>query len=227
VIVDAAAAGLVVHELIGHALEADAVRQGTSLVASLAGTRVTDAAVTVLDGGAPPGTWGCPPVDDEGTANLATLLLDRGVFVGTVTDRLHADAAETTGNGRRASYEHPVLPRASCTRLMPGTASLAHLVADLADGLLVTAVDGGAVDARTGLLNVVVREGVAIRSGQPAGVVGGLTLVADARTALAAITGVGDRPTTHAMLCGKHGQLVPVSASSPALRFDGFQVIGG
>lgn len=230
VILAARAAGLLVHELLGHSLEADAVDGGTSLVATMLGQQVTDSALSVLDGSAAPGVWGAPAVDDEGTPNVETELIRHGVFVDVLTDRssgLVRDRRGSSGNGRRQSFEHPVLPRVSRTRVATGRTSRQDMVAGLRYGLLVHGLEGGAINARTGLLNLTVKEAQVVRDGEPAERVSGVALVGDARTTFGAVRAVGDDPEFCPLSCGKHGQWIPVSAESPSLLVERLRLVGG
>lgn len=220
------AAGLLVHELFGHSCEADALAAGTSLLASALGQQVTDSSVSLSDGFGGPGVWGGYRTDDEGQANTETELVVDGTFVGVVTDRGGASKWVPTGNGRRQSYQHPVLPRLSTTRLTAGSTSPESMVQGLRNGLLVLAAEGGAINAKTGLLTITVKEGRVIREGEKGPVVSGMTLVRAANSVFRLIRAVGDDPEIVPMLCGKHGQWIPVAAQSPSILVEHMRVIG-
>ncbi|TWE15543.1 TldD/PmbA family protein [Kitasatospora atroaurantiaca] len=224
------AAGLLVHELLGHPCEADMVAAGSSPVHTAAPGPVTDSCVSVRDGCSGADAWGAAPWDDEGTPNPQTLVIDRGHGHHVLSDRRHADLTEgqaSSGNGRRQSYAHPVLPRTSLTRLAPGGTDPQAMVAGLATGLWVLAAEGGAVNARTGMLTIDVKEARVIRSGTPAELVSGVAITADAREVLRGIRAVGDDPLLCPMICGKHGQWIPAAAESPSVLVERMQTVGG
>jgi TldD protein len=223
------AAGLLIHELCGHALEADALALGSSIFAGSLGTAVADSAVTVVDGGAPAGAWGVSAVDDEGTAPERTELIRAGIMVGSMTDRLHAAASadrRSSGNARRRSFEHPPLPRMTQTTLESGTTSRQDIIAGVGTGLLVLEATGGTVDPVTGRFSLVVKEGWEIESGEPTRIVTGSVLTGDARSSLRDICAVGDDPQTFGAFCGKGGQWLPVSYRSPSLALARISVGG-
>ncbi|KJK55303.1 TldD/PmbA family protein [Saccharothrix sp. ST-888] len=214
------AAGLLIHELCGHALEADALALGSSIFADSLGKAVADGAVTVVDGGAPAGVWGVSAVDDEGTAPERTELIRAGVMVGSMTDRLHAGASEdprSSGNARRRSFEHPPLPRMTQTTLESGTTSRQDIIAGVGTGLLVLEATGGTVDPVTGRFSLVVKEGWEIESGELTRIVSGSVLTGDALSSLRDICAIGDDPQTFGAFCGKSGQWLPISYRSPSL----------
>jgi TldD protein len=229
VVLSPPAAGLLVHELMGHACEADAVESGASLIAGRMGQQVTDSAVWLCDGHPGGQVWGAATHDDEGTPNRAHPMITAGRFVGALTDRRYAgrSAHPTSGNGRRQSYAHRVLPRVSHTEMAVGDTAQAEMVAGIPHGLLALSMEGGAINSRTGVLNLAVKEALMIRSGQPAERVRGATLTGDALDILTHIQAVGDDPVLTPMLCGKQGQWIPVSATSPSVLVERMRAVGG
>ncbi|BBA95586.1 putative TldD/PmbA family protein [Actinacidiphila reveromycinica] len=229
VVLAPAAAALLVHELLGHPCEADMVAGGTSPLRPSGPAPALDSCVTVLDGCPPQGGWGRADRDDEGTPNAETVVIDRGVPSGVLTDRASAEAHgwALTGNGRRQSYAHPVLPRVSGTRLAAGTSSADALVAGLGDGLWVLAAQGGSVNARTGMLTIDVKEARLVRGGVPGERVSATAVAAHARDVLRGIRAVADDPLTCPMICGKHGQWIPVAAQAPSVLVERMQTVGG
>jgi len=222
--------GILLHEAVGHGLEGDFNRKGTSAFAGLMGQRVAAPGVTVLDDGTIPGRRGSITVDDEGTPSARNILIEDGILTGFMQDRQNARlmGVAPTGNGRRQSFAHPPMPRMTNTYMLAGTADPADLVADLKDGIHAVGFGGGQVDITSGKFVFSCTEAYRVRNGRVLGPVKGATLIGDGPTALKAVRGIGrdfalDPGQGN---CGKDGQWVPVGVGQPSLLIGGLTVGG-
>ena len=222
--------GILLHEAVGHGLEGDFNRKGTSAFAGLMGQRVAAKGVTVLDDGTIPDRRGSISVDDEGTPSGKTVLIEDGVLVGYMQDRQNARlmGVAPTGNGRRESYAHAPMPRMTNTYMLAGEADPADLVADIRDGIWAVGFGGGQVDITNGKFVFSCTEAYRVKNGRVGAPVKGATLIGDGATALQKIRGLGrDMALDPGMgTCGKAGQWVPVGVGQPSLLIGGL-TIGG
>lgn len=222
--------GILLHEAIGHGLEGDFNRKGSSAFAGLMGTRIAAKGVTVLDDGTIPDRRGSITIDDEGTPSAKNTLIEDGVLVGYMQDRQNARlmGVAPTGNGRRESYAHAPMPRMTNTYMLGGDTPPAALVADLKDGIYAVGFGGGQVDITNGKFVFSCTEAYRVRNGVVGAPVSGATLIGDGATALKQIRGVGNDMQLDPGMgnCGKAGQWVPVGVGQPSLLIGGLTVGG-
>jgi TldD protein len=230
VVVGPGASGVLLHESVGHGLEADFARKRTSLYAGRLGQRVASELVTVVDDGTLPLARGSLNVDDEGTPTSRTVLIERGVLKAYLTDTENARllGVEETGNGRRQSFRHPPLPRMTNTMLLSGTDDPESVVREVKSGLYAKSFGGGQVDISSGSFVFEVREGYLIEDGRLTAPIRGASLVGNGPDVLNKVTRVaGDAAFDDgAYTCGKAGQSVPVTVGMPTVRLDGITVGG-
>ncbi len=222
--------GILLHEAVGHGLEGDFNRKGTSAFAGLLGQRVASKGVTVLDDGTIPDRRGSITIDDEGTPSGRNVLIEDGVLVGFMQDRQNARlmGVAPTGNGRRESYAHAPMPRMTNTYMLGGEAAPEELVADLKDGIHAVGFGGGQVDITNGKFVFSCTEAYRVRNGRIVGPVKGATLIGDGATALTKIRALGNDMALDPGMgtCGKAGQWVPVGVGQPSLLIGGLTVGG-
>ncbi len=222
--------GILLHEAVGHGLEGDFNRKGSSAFAGLMGQRVAAPGVTVLDDGTIPDRRGSISIDDEGTPSARNVLIEDGVLVGYMQDRQNARlmGAAATGNGRRESYAHAPMPRMTNTYMLGGEADPADLVADLRDGIHAVGFGGGQVDITNGKFVFSCTEAYRVKDGKVIAPVKGATLIGDGATALTRIRGLGNDMALDPGMgtCGKAGQWVPVGVGQPSLLIGGLTVGG-
>jgi TldD protein len=222
--------GILLHEAVGHGLEGDFNRKGTSAFAGLMGSRVAAPGVTVLDDGTLPERRGSISVDDEGTPSGRTVLIEDGILVGYMQDRQNARlmGVSPTGNGRRESFAHIPMPRMTNTYMLSGDADPAGMVSDLRDGILAVGFGGGQVDITSGKFVFSCTEAYRIRNGVRGAPVKGATLIGDGATALRRIRAIGNDMALDPGIgnCGKAGQWVPVGVGQPSLLIGGLTVGG-
>ena len=222
--------GILLHEAIGHGLEGDFNRKGSSAFAGLMGQQIAARGVTVLDDGTIPDRRGSITVDDEGTPSARNTLIEDGVLVGYMQDRQNARlmGVEPTGNGRRESYAHAPMPRMTNTYMLAGDAAPESLVADLKDGIYAVGFGGGQVDITNGKFVFSCTEAYRVKNGIIGAPVKGATLIGDGATALKQIRGIGNDLKLDPGIgnCGKAGQWVPVGVGQPSLMIGGLTVGG-
>lgn len=222
--------GILLHEAIGHGLEGDFNRKGSSAFAGLMGQQIAAKGVTVLDDGTIPDRRGSITVDDEGTPSAKNVLIDDGVLVGYMQDRQNARlmGVEPTGNGRRESYAHAPMPRMTNTYMLAGDTTPADLVADLKDGIYAVGFGGGQVDITNGKFVFSCTEAYRVKNGVVGAPIKGATLIGDGATALKQIRGIGNDLALDPGIgnCGKAGQWVPVGVGQPSLMIGGLTVGG-
>ncbi|MCE6951852.1 metalloprotease TldD [Cereibacter sphaeroides] len=222
--------GILLHEAIGHGLEADFNRKKTSAFAGLMGERIAAPGVTVLDDGTIPDRRGSISVDDEGTPSGRTVLIEDGILVGYMQDRQNARLMGTasTGNGRREGYAHIPMPRMTNTYMLGGDADPADIVADLKDGIYAVGFGGGQVDITNGKFVFSCTEAYRVENGRIGAPVKGATLIGDGATALRQIRAIGNDMKLDPGIgnCGKQGQWVPVGVGQPTLMIGGLTVGG-
>ncbi|EPX87381.1 putative Zn-dependent protease and their inactivated-like protein [Rubellimicrobium thermophilum DSM 16684] len=222
--------GILLHEAIGHGLEGDFNRKGSSVFAGLMGTQIAARGVTVVDDGTLPERRGSLTVDDEGTPSGRTVLIEDGILTGYMQDRQNARlmGMAPTGNGRRESFAHIPMPRMTNTYMLAGHADPKDLVADLKDGLWAVGFGGGQVDITSGKFVFSCTEAYRVRNGQVMEPVKGATLIGDGATALRGIRAVGHDLALDPGIgnCGKAGQWVPVGVGQPSVLIGGLTVGG-
>ncbi|MBY6048143.1 metalloprotease TldD [Vannielia litorea] len=222
--------GILLHEAVGHGLEGDFNRKGTSAFAGLMGQQVAAKGVTVVDDGTIPDRRGSISVDDEGTPSSKTSLIEDGVLVGYMQDRQNARlmGVPATGNGRRQSHAHPPMPRMTNTYMLGGTESPDSILAGLEDGLYAVGFGGGQVDITSGKFVFSCTEAYRVKNGKVGAPVKGATLIGDGATSLKNITAIGNDMALDPGIgtCGKAGQWVPVGVGLPTLRIGGLTVGG-
>ncbi len=222
--------GILLHEAVGHGLEGDFNRKGSSAFAGLLGQQVAAKGVTVLDDGTIPDRRGSITIDDEGTPSARNVLIEDGVLVGFMQDRQNARlmGVAATGNGRRESYAHAPMPRMTNTYMLGGETDPADLVADLKDGIHAVGFGGGQVDITNGKFVFSCTEAYRVKDGKIVSPVKGATLIGDGATALTKIRGLGNDMALDPGMgtCGKAGQWVPVGVGQPSLLIGGLTVGG-
>ena len=222
--------GILLHEAIGHGLEGDFNRKGSSAFAGLMGQQIAAKGVTVLDDGTIPDRRGSITVDDEGTPSGKNTLIEDGVLVGYMQDRQNARlmGVAPTGNGRRQSYAHAPMPRMTNTYMLAGDAEPAALLADLKDGIYAVGFGGGQVDITNGKFVFSCTEAYRVKDGVVGAPVKGATLIGDGATALRQIRGIGNDMALDPGIgnCGKAGQWVPVGVGQPSMMIGGLTVGG-
>ena len=222
--------GILLHEAIGHGLEGDFNRKGTSAFSGRVGTQVAAAGVTVVDDGTLPRRRGSLNLDDEGNATQRTVLIEDGVLKGYMQDRMNAGlmGVAPTGNGRRESFAHLPMPRMTNTLMLAGTHDPAEIIASVKSGLYAANFGGGQVDITSGKFVFSAAEAWMIEDGRLAYPVKGATLIGNGPDALTRVAMVGNDLALDAGVgtCGKEGQSVPVGVGQPTLRIDGLTVGG-
>ena len=212
--------GVLLHEAVGHGLEADAVHKRASVYAGKLGEQLADASVTAYDDGRRTGEWGSDGIDDEGTPTRRTTVIEEGRLTSYLYDlvRARADGAESTGNGRRQSFRHPPVPRMTNTYFAPGEATPDDLIAGVDRGLYAVSFGGGQVEPATGDFVFGVSEGYLIEGGRVTAPVRGATLVGNGLEALRAVDGIAGDLAIATGYCGKAGQTVPAGVGQPHVR---------
>ena len=222
--------GVLLHEAIGHGFEGDFHRKGSSVFSGMMGKRVAAPGVTVVDDGSIAGRRGSLSIDDEGTPTSRTVLIEDGIMVGLMHDRLSARqlGARATGNGRRQSFAHMPMPRMTNTFMEAGKDSQADMIANTKRGLYAANFGGGQVDITNGKFVFQCTEAYLIEDGKITAPVRGATLIGDGATALTRIEAVGDDFAFDpgVGVCGKGGQGVPVGIGQPSLKIAGLTVGG-
>ncbi|MBZ8117663.1 metalloprotease TldD [Roseovarius sp. LXJ103] len=222
--------GILLHEAIGHGLEGDFNRKGSSAFAGLMGQQIASKGVTVLDDGTLPDRRGSISVDDEGTPSRRNVLIEDGVLVGYMQDRQNARlmGVEATGNGRRQSHAHVPMPRMTNTYMLGGDTAPGDIVADLKDGIYAVGFGGGQVDITNGKFVFSCTEAYRVKDGKVGAPVKGATLIGDGATALRQIRALGNDMALDPGMgnCGKQGQWVPVGVGQPTLMIGGLTVGG-
>jgi TldD protein len=222
--------GILLHEAIGHGLEGDFNRKGSSAFSGRVGERVAAKGVTVIDDGTIPDRRGSLNIDDEGNPSQCTVLIENGILRGYMQDSLNARLMRVpvTGNGRRESYAHTTLPRMTNTYMLNGDKEPHEIIASVKRGLYAVNFGGGQVDITNGKFVFSTSEAYAIEDGKVTHPVKGATLIGNGPDALKRVTMIGNdmRLDTGVGTCGKDGQSVPVGVGLPTLRIDGLTVGG-
>ncbi len=222
--------GILLHEAIGHGLEGDFNRKGTSAFSGRIGERVAAEGVTVVDDGSLQDRRGSLTIDDEGTPTRETVLIEDGILKGYMQDRLNARlmGVEATGNGRRESYAHAPMPRMTNTFMRAGNDDPAELLSRVKKGIFAKAFGGGQVDIVSGKFVFSCTEAYLIEDGKLGAPIKGATLIGDGPSSLTKVRGIGnDFALDEGIgICGKGGQSVPAGVGQPTLLVDGLTVGG-
>ena len=222
--------GILLHEAIGHGLEGDFNRKGSSAFSGRIGERVAAKGVTVLDDGTIADRRGSLNVDDEGNASQRNVLIEDGILKGYIQDSLNArlSGVKPTGNGRRESYAHTPMPRMTNTYMLGGDKAPEEIVASIKKGLYATNFGGGQVDITSGKFVFSASEAFWVENGKILYPVKGATIVGNGPDCLTRISMMGNdmRLDSGVGTCGKEGQSVPVGVGQPTLRIDGLTVGG-
>ena len=222
--------GVLLHEAVGHGFEGDFHRKGSSVFSGKMGQRVAAAGVTVVDDGSIAGRRGSLSFDDEGTPTQRNVLIEDGIMVGMMHDRMSARlmGMEATGNGRRQSFAHIPMPRMTNTFMEGGSDKLADMIASTKRGLYAVNFGGGQVDITNGKFVFQCTEAYLIEDGKVTAPVKGATLIGDGATALQKISMIGNDFAFDpgVGVCGKSGQGVPVGIGQPSLKIGGLTVGG-
>jgi TldD protein len=222
--------GILLHEAVGHGLEGDFNRKGSSAFAGRVGQRVAAKGVTVLDDGTIADRRGSLNVDDEGHASQRNVLIEDGILRGYIQDAMNARlmGVKPTGNGRRESYAHVPMPRMTNTYMLGGDKAPEEIVASIKKGLYATNFGGGQVDITSGKFVFSASQAYWVENGQIQYPVKGATLVGNGPDALTRVSMIGNdmKLDSGVGTCGKEGQSVPVGVGQPTLRIDGLTVGG-
>ena len=222
--------GVLLHEAVGHGLEGDFNRKGSSAFSGRIGQRVAAKGVTVLDDGTIPDRRGSLNVDDEGHATQRNVLIEDGILKGYIQDAMNARLmrVKPTGNARRESYAHIPMPRMTNTYMLGGDTDPREIVASIKKGLYATNFGGGQVDITSGKFVFSASEAFWVENGKIQYPVKGVTIVGSGPESLKRITMIGNdmRLDSGVGVCGKEGQSVPVGVGQPTLRLDGLTVGG-
>jgi TldD protein len=222
--------GVLLHEAVGHGLEGDFNRKGTSAFSGRIGERVASPLCTVVDDGTLPGRRGSLTIDDEGTPSGNNVLIEDGVLKGYMQDRMNARlmGVAPTGNGRRESYAHLPMPRMTNTYMLPGKHAAEEIIASVDHGLYAVNFGGGQVDITSGKFVFSANEAYLIENGKITQPVKGATLIGNGPDVMTRISMVGDdlKLDSGVGTCGKEGQSVPVGVGQPTLKIDELTVGG-
>jgi TldD protein len=222
------AGGTLIHESVGHGLEADLNLRGMSVYSGRLGQKVASTLITVIDDGTDPGRRGTQAMDDEGTQTHRTVLIENGILRTYLSDKKHARklGIPESGNGRRESFRHLPICRMTTTMIAPGTSDPAAILASVQDGIFVKGMGGGQVDVVSGNFAFEITECYRIRDGKQAEPLRGATLVGQGPKLMSEIDMVGSDLGYSVGTCGKDGQGAPVADAQPTLRIPSV-VVGG
>jgi TldD protein len=222
--------GVLLHEAIGHGLEGDFNRKGTSAFSRRVGERVASPGCTVVDDGTLPRRRGSLNIDDEGTPTQCTTLIEDGVLRGYLQDSMNARlmGTKSTGNGRRESFAHVTLPRMTNTYMMPGPHAPEEIIRSVDRGIYAVNFGGGQVDITSGKFVFSASEAYLIEHGRLGAPIKGATLIGNGPDVLTRVSMVGNdlKLDDGIGTCGKEGQSVPVGVGQPTLRIDALTVGG-
>jgi TldD protein len=222
--------GILLHEAIGHGLEGDFNRKGSSAFSGMIGQQVAAKGITIVDDGTIVDRRGSLSIDDEGNAPEKTVLIEDGILRGYIQDTLNARLMNmsVTGNARRESYAHIPMPRMTNTYMMNGSHDPAEIIKSVKKGLFAANFGGGQVDITSGKFVFSAAEAYMIEDGKITYPVKGATLIGNGPDVLTRVSMVGNdmRLDSGVGTCGKEGQSVPVGVGQPTLKIDGLTVGG-
>ena len=222
--------GVMLHEAVGHGLEGDFNRKGTSIFSGCVGQQVASKGVTVIDDGTIADRRGSITVDDEGTPSRRNILIENGILKGYMQDRQNARlmGVDPTGNGRRESYAHAPMPRMTNTFMENGNADPQEIVASIKKGIYAVNFGGGQVDITSGKFVFSAAEAYLVENGKIGAPVKGATLIGNGPDAMSKITMIGNDTQLDSGIgtCGKAGQSVPVGVGQPTVKMGGVTVGG-
>jgi TldD protein len=222
--------GVLLHEAIGHGLEGDFNRKGTSAFSGRIGERVATEQCTVVDDGTLAGRRGSLAIDDEGTPSRCNTLIENGVLTGYLHDKLNAGlmGTQSTGNGRRESYAYTPMPRMTNTYMLPGKYDPQEIIASVDKGIYAPNFGGGQVDITSGKFVFSTSEAYLIEKGRQTRPVKGAMLIGSGPEVLTRVSMVGNdlELDPGIGICGKEGQSVPVGVGQPTLKIDSLTVGG-
>jgi TldD protein len=222
--------GILLHEAVGHGLEGDFNRKGSSVFSGRVGERVASPGVTVIDDGTLPDRRGSLSIDDEGNATSRTVLIEDGILRGYIQDSLNARLMKVapTGNGRRESFAHLPMPRMTNTYMLGGNHAHEEIIRSVKKGIYASNFGGGQVDITSGKFVFSMAEAWQIEDGRLTAPVKGATLIGNGPDALTRVTMIGNDMALDSGIgtCGKDGQSVPVGVGQPTLRIEGLTVGG-
>ncbi len=228
VIIDNGFGGVLFHEACGHSLEATSVAKGTSQFSGKLGQQIAAPIVSAVDDGTLVNQWGSANIDDEGMPTQRNLLIDKGVLVGYMIDRLGARRMNMarTGSGRRQNYTYAPTSRMTNTFICPGDSDEAEMIATMGDGLYAKKMGGGSVNPATGEFNFAVMEGYLVRDGKIAHPVRGASLIGKGDQVLMKIDRVGRQMTFGQGMCGSLSGSIPANVGQPMIRISSMTVGG-
>ena len=222
--------GVLLHEAVGHGLEGDFNRKGSSVFSGKIGQRVAAPGVTVVDDGTMPDKRGSLSIDDEGTPTQENILIEDGILKKYMQDRMNARlmGVEATGNGRRENYAHAPMPRMTNTFMRGGNDDPAELLSRVKDGIFAKSFGGGQVDIVSGKFVFSCTEAYRVKNGKIGDPIKGATLIGDGYTALNKVTGIGNDMALDEGIgvCGKAGQSVPAGVGQPTTLVSALTVGG-
>ncbi len=222
--------GVLLHEAVGHGLEGDFNRKGTSAFSGRIGEQVTSPLCTIVDDGTLADRRGSLSIDDEGNESSNTVLIENGILKGYMQDSLNARLMKTsvTGNGRRESYAHLPMPRMTNTYMLPGESDPQEIISSVEKGLYAVNFGGGQVDITSGKFVFSASEAYLIENGKIGAAVKGATLIGNGPEAMTQVSMVGNDLELDSGVgtCGKEGQSVPVGVGQPTLKIDNLTVGG-
>jgi TldD protein len=222
--------GILLHEAVGHGLEGDFNRKKTSAFAGLLGERVASPGVTVVDDGTIAERRGSLSIDDEGTPTSRTVLIEDGILKGFMQDRMNARlmGVAPTGNGRRESFGHSIMPRMTNTYMLGGKHPPEEIIRSVKNGIYAVQFGGGQVDITSGKFVFSCTEAYKLEDGKIGEPIKGATLIGNGPDAMTRVTMIGNdmKLDTGIGTCGKNGQGVPVGVGQPTLRMEKITVGG-
>ena len=222
--------GVLLHEAIGHGLEGDFNRKGSSAFSDRVGEQVASSLCTIVDDGTLEGRRGSLSMDDEGQQTQCTTLIEDGILKGYMQDRMNARlmGVAPTGNGRRQSYAHLPMPRMTNTYMLAGESDPQEILESVENGIYAVNFGGGQVDITSGKFVFSANEAYLIENGKVTSPVKGATIIGNGPDALTRVSMVGnDLALDEGVgVCGKEGQSVPVGVGQPTLKIDGLTVGG-
>lgn len=230
VVMGAGWSGVLLHEAVGHGLEGDFNRKGSSAYSGRIGEKVASSLCTIVDDGTLAGRRGSLSLDDEGTPTQCTTLIENGVLKGYMQDKLNARlmGVAPTGNGRRESYAHLPMPRMTNTYMLAGESDPEEIIASVERGIYCANLGGGQVDITSGKFVFSTSEAYLIENGKITAPVKGATLIGNGPEAMSRVSMVGNDLALDSGVgtCGKDGQSVPVGVGQPTLKIDAITVGG-